>query len=90
MVKPISQLISHIPQLVECCKKKTTKGVSLSSQHLNLFCGIFGMYMCFFIPPKTFWTYVLYINSLFQAISIYVCAIIFDGHRYFGKNLLPI
>ncbi len=31
------------------------------------------------IPPKSLWTYVVYVNSLFQAISIYWMAVHYDG-----------
>ena len=90
MVKPLSQLVSHIPQLIECYKMKTTKGLSLSSQHLNTFCGLFGLFMCYFIPPKSAWTYVLYVNSLFQAFTVYICAVIYDGPSYVKESILPI
>lgn len=89
MIKPVSQLLSHIPQLYECYKLKTTKGVSLTSQHLNTLCGTFGLFMCHYIPPKTGWTYVLYINSLFQALTIYLCALIYDGPAHLKSNILP-
>jgi len=35
-IKPITQVASHIPQLQVCFQLKTTAGVSLSSQHLNI------------------------------------------------------
>eukprot|EP01120_Amphizonella_sp_Union-15-10_P012288 TRINITY_DN5432_c0_g2_i1.p1 TRINITY_DN5432_c0_g2~~TRINITY_DN5432_c0_g2_i1.p1 ORF type:complete len:236 (-),score=21.80 TRINITY_DN5432_c0_g2_i1:78-785(-) len=73
-MKPITQVLSHIPQLVECVKLKTTRGVSLPTQHLNFLGGIAGLYMCFVIPPVATTTYLIYLNSIFQALSIYFLA----------------
>lgn len=42
--KPVSQLLSHLPQLYLTWTKKTTEGVSLSTQHLNLVGGLSGLY----------------------------------------------
>lgn len=42
--KPISQLLSHLPQLYLTWNKKTAEGVSLSTQHLNLVGGLSGLY----------------------------------------------
>lgn len=43
-VKPITQILSHLPQLKVCYQLKTTSGVALLSQHLNLIGGIAGLY----------------------------------------------
>jgi len=84
-MKPITQVISHVPQLVECVKLKTTRGVSLTSHHLNFIGGVLGLYMCWEIPPVASTTYLIYSNSIFQALSIYSLAI------YYGEfDLFPL
>ncbi|EFC48980.1 predicted protein, partial [Naegleria gruberi] len=45
LIKPISQIISHIPQLLVTWEARSTEGVSLASQHLNLLGGIAGIFM---------------------------------------------
>jgi uncharacterized protein with PQ loop repeat len=42
-IKPFSQVLSHIPQLLECHRLKTCAGVSLLSQHLNFVGGLMGV-----------------------------------------------
>jgi len=77
--KPISQVVSHFPQLVVCYQKKSTSGVSMYSQHLNFAGGFAGLIMCFVLPPKANTTYLLYLNSMFQALTLYYLAVIYDG-----------
>eukprot|EP01112_Ceratiomyxa_fruticulosa_P016234 TRINITY_DN4870_c1_g1_i1.p1 TRINITY_DN4870_c1_g1~~TRINITY_DN4870_c1_g1_i1.p1 ORF type:complete len:228 (-),score=14.54 TRINITY_DN4870_c1_g1_i1:71-754(-) len=74
-VKPITQIMSHIPQLKVCYDLKSTSGVAMLSQHLNLIGGLFGLYMCIINPPKTPTTYLIYLNSCFQALSLYAMAL---------------
>jgi len=81
-VKPLAQILSHIPQLQECYKLKSTSGVSLQSQHLNIVGGISGLTRCFLIPPKSEWTYCLYLFAVFQALSLYSCAVYYDNYRF--------
>ena len=50
---PVTQITSHLPQLAECVRLKTTSGVSLSSQHLNFIGGVLGIYMCFIIKYRS-------------------------------------
>jgi len=78
-VKPLTQILSHLPQLRMCYDLKTTSGVSLTSQHLNLVGGCAGLYMCVIIPPVYWTTYLIYVNSLLQAISLYMMAAHYDG-----------
>jgi hypothetical protein len=59
---------------MECARQRTTQGVSLSSQHLNAMGGLAGLYMLTVDPPVSATTYLLYINSVFQAFSIYLLA----------------
>ena len=81
-IKPGAQIFSHIPQLWVCYQLKTAQGVSLKTQHLNMIGGIAGMIMCIIIEPKSTMTYFLYINSMFQAISLYIFAIIYDNYAF--------
>jgi len=78
MVKPITQILSHIPQLKVCTDLKTTSGVSMMSQHFNLVGGIFGLFMCIVIPPVSMLVYFIYGNSVLQAVSIYALALYYD------------
>lgn len=81
-IKPGAQIFSHIPQLILIYELKTANGVSLQTQHLNMFGGICGLIMCYLIPPKSNMTYFLYINSMFQALSLYFFAILYDGYTF--------
>jgi len=84
-IKPITQVLSHLPQLNVCYQLKTTSGVSLTSQHLNIIGGFAGLYMCSIIPPVSWATYLIYANSVLQALSLYAMAGYYDGfcvHKY--------
>ena len=82
-IKPIGQVMSHIPQVIECIKLRTTLGISMSSQHLNFLGGAMGLLMCNFIPPVYMTTYLIYFNSVFQAVSLYAIAL------YYREPLFP-
>jgi hypothetical protein len=82
-IKPIGQIMSHIPQVVECLRLRTTLGISMSSQHLNFLGGACGLLMCFIIPPIYSTTYLIYFNSVFQAVSTYAIA------AYYREPLFP-
>jgi len=88
-VKPITQVLSHIPQLKVCIDLKTTSGVSMISQHFNLVGGIFGLYMCFVIPPKSMLVYFIYSNSVLQAVTIYALALMYDRNSIEKKKGNP-
>lgn len=86
-MKPLSQVLSHLPQLYVTYERKSTQGVSLLSQHLNLIGGFLGLYQIYVIPPVSKSTYLVYLNSIFQATSIYAFAIYFDGfQRFFDER----
>jgi uncharacterized protein with PQ loop repeat len=85
-IKPIAQILSHLPQLYVTYEKKSTQGVSLLTQHFNLIGGLLGLYMCFMIPPVSISVYLIYLFSLFQAISLYAFAIHYDGIERFYKE----
>ena len=86
LIKPICQIASHIPQVVECIKLHTTKGFSLFGQHLNFIGAILGILMCFMINEQNIKTKLLYYNSLFQALSIYALAIYYNEWRFIDKK----
>jgi len=73
-VKPLTQVLSHLPQIAECIRLSTTLGLSLATQHLNMMGGLAGLVMCYIIPTSTS-TWLMYVNSIFQAVSIYFLAI---------------
>ncbi|KAF0975069.1 hypothetical protein FDP41_005822 [Naegleria fowleri] len=79
LIKPVSQIVSHIPQIIVTWEARSTEGVSLISQHLNLLGGICGVFMYSVFTPKSFFTRLVYWNSLLQALSIYFLAVYFDG-----------
>lgn len=80
LIKPLSQIVSHIPQLLDIFASKSTEGISITSQHLNMTGGVLGLLMCYFHPPLTHSTYFIYANSVFQAVSIYVCQILYKNN----------
>jgi uncharacterized protein with PQ loop repeat len=82
--KPIAQILSHLPQLLECIRLRTTLGCSLLSQHLNFIGGVLGLYMCYWIPPRAYSTYLIYLNSVLQAVSIYILA--FSYGEFFNRS----
>lgn len=82
-VKPLCQIVSHLPQLRVCIQQRTTAGLSLLTQHLNIFGGLAGLLMCLMAPPASSLTYFLYINSILQAVSVYYLAIKYDGYVAF-------
>ena len=91
--KPVSQVLSHIPQLLECKRVRTTAGVSMMSQHLNFVGGLMGIYMCIVIPPRSKMPWMLYINSVGQAVTLYMSWLVFDSGYWFPPAkafLLPM
>ncbi len=88
--KPVSQVLSHIPQLLECRRFRTTAGVSLVSQHLNFVGGVMGLYMCWAIPPRGITPWFLYINSIGQAATLYAAWFYYDSGYFEPRPLLPL
>jgi PQ loop repeat len=78
-IKPLAQVASHVPQLLLCWRLKSTAGVSMMTQHLNIAGGLLGLFMCVVIPPVSATTYLIYINSMFQAVSLYALGLKFHG-----------
>ena len=70
--------MSHLPQLRVCYQLRTTSGVSMTSQHLNMLGGMAGLFMCLILPPRALSTYLIYANSCAQALSLYVLWAIYD------------
>ncbi len=90
-IKPVSQIASHIPQLLECRRLRTAAGVSLWSQHLNFLGGIGGLYMCYIIPPRSLMPWLLYFFSVLQASTLYAVWLYYDsGYMAKGNPLLPL
>jgi len=86
VIKPITQVLSHIPQLKVCMDVRTTSGVSMMSQHFNLIGGIFGLFMCVVIPPVSALVYFIYANSVLQALSIYGFALYYDYYHSIDRK----
>lgn len=86
LIKPAAQILSLLPQLIEITQNKSIGGVSMLSQHLNALGSIFGLVMCLAIPPISIMTYIIYINSLIQAISVYALAFYYG--ELFGSETM--
>ncbi len=73
MIKPGAQIFSHIPQLYLCYQLKTTQGVSLNTQHLNMVGGTAGIILKFSALFLRFFSFsfrfcFVQFNSLFVAL----------------------
>lgn len=79
MVKPLAQVASHLPQLMLCWRIRSTSGVSMMTQHFNIIGGVLGLFMLWVTPPVSFTTYLIYVNSMFQALSLYALGMKFHG-----------
>jgi uncharacterized protein with PQ loop repeat len=81
-IKPLSQIFSHIPQLMLSIEKRSSVGVSVNSQWLNIVCGISGLWMLAILEtPVAATTWMIYWNSLLQALSLFAVAVYYDGPR---------
>jgi uncharacterized protein with PQ loop repeat len=67
LVKPFCQIASHIPQLRQCLKLRSTSGVSMLGQHLNFIGCVLGCLMCVLMNEQSVKTWVIYVNSGLQA-----------------------
>ncbi|KAF2070928.1 hypothetical protein CYY_007752 [Polysphondylium violaceum] len=85
-IKPITQVLSHLPQVILCYRSKSTLGVSLPSQYLNLFGGVAGVLMCIGIPPVSRITYFIYAFSVVQAISLFLIYFYYDIIQFKKNN----
>lgn len=79
IIKPLTTLYSVIPQLIECWRTQSTAGVSKTSTALTFCVGLFGLVFCLGDKPHTRWTYVLYANDAFQALSLTTMMVWFDN-----------
>ena len=81
-IKPITQILSLGAQVVKCVKLKTTFGISIFGQHMNVLGAFLGFIMCIVIGPMPLSTWLIYINSLLQGISFYVLALMYHEMRF--------
>jgi len=88
-IKPLAQVFSHVPQLAECVRMRSTSGCSLGTQHLNAAGGLAGLLMCYLRPPQSIFTTMLYVNSLGQALSLYYLYFLYDFRRTLVPNASP-
>lgn len=86
LIKPSTQIFSHLAQLLLFYQRKTVKGYALDGQHFNFLGAACGSYMCLVIPPKSSSTWMLYINSFLQAFSVYLFVLYYDGAEEFLKR----
>jgi hypothetical protein len=73
-IKPLSQLVSNIPQIIACVKLHTTTGLSMYGQHLHFAGALFGFMMLILQQNFSFVAWFLYANSFAQTYSIYTLA----------------
>jgi uncharacterized protein with PQ loop repeat len=71
LVKPFCQIASHIPQLRQCLKLRSTAGVSLVGQHLNFAGCVLGCGMCAMLHEQSVKSWLIYVNSGLQAFSLF-------------------
>ena len=84
-IKPITQVLSLVAQVVKCIKLKTTVGVSIFGQHLNVIGAFLGFIMCILIGPMPLSTWLIYINSLIQGTTLYVLAMCYHEMRCYDS-----
>ena len=87
LIKPFCQIFSHIPQLFQCIHLHTTNGISMIGQHLNFLGCIFGFCMCSILDILDLKTWLIYFNSGFQAITIYMLAFWYHEMRLFDHKI---
>jgi hypothetical protein len=81
LVKPLTQLVSNIPQLVACMRVGTTTGLSFIGQHLHLAGSIVGFMTLILDQNFSGRTWLLYVSSFAQTYSIYALAAWFGELR---------
>lgn len=74
LIKPITQLIGHIPQLLSCIYRRSTTCISIVGEHLHFIGSVFGFLMLVITQNFNLSRWILYGNTFFQAISIYLVA----------------
>eukprot|EP00759_Apiculatamorpha_spiralis_P033368 PhF_6_TR34691/c0_g1_i1/m.50483 len=72
VLKPLTQVLSHVPLLYGCIREGSVKGISMTSMHLNAAGGLLGIGMCLLVEMKSPWTMAIYVNSFLQAATVYV------------------
>ena len=81
LIKPITQFVGHIPQLISCIKIGSTKGISILGEHLHYFGSILGFLMLLMTRNFNISKWVLYGNTFIQALSVYIVASCFGELR---------
>ena len=69
-MKPAAQVASHVPLLLEVYRSGP-QGVSLATQHLNVVGALLGFVMLWVLPPVSSAVWLIYLNSLLQALTMY-------------------
>eukprot|EP00760_Papus_ankaliazontas_P012536 PhM_4_TR15350/c0_g1_i1/m.42809 len=90
VLKPITQVLSHIPLLHLCYKERSVRGVSMPSMHLNACGGISGMIMCCLVATKSRWTFAVYLNSFLQAVTVYVAWWLFGDRELASVRVFKV
>jgi hypothetical protein len=81
LVKPITQLVSNIPQLLACMRVETTTGLSFIGQHLHLSGSVLGFMTLILEQNFSVMAWLLYVSSFAQTYSIYALAAWFGELR---------
>lgn len=78
-------------------RAKSSEGCSLFTQHLNCLGGILGLIVLLSMSDDEnpshkhgFTTYVVYFNSVMQALSIYAVVVYFDGWEKLWNSIYEI
>ncbi|KAG9395840.1 PQ loop repeat [Carpediemonas membranifera] len=85
-LKPLSQVFSHIPQLMLVYKAKTTNGVSMKTQGLCFMGGLCGFIMTLLVPPKSFGVTAAYICAMGQGGTLVAARVYYGDHPRLGAR----
>ena len=77
----ICQVVCYIPYIITLISTHSTLGVSLFGQHLNFIGSLCGILMCCITVESDIVTWIFYIFSFFQALSVFFLALAFDEYR---------
>ena len=84
-VNPVTQVACYIPFIYECVRVGTTRGISLTGQHLNFLGAVMGLLMCSVTCRCDKIGWLFYFISLGQVTAVYMLAFIYDEFRLFDS-----
>ena len=85
-VKPITQVIGFIPQLICCIQQGSTLSISLISQHFHYLGSLFGFTMLILSNEYHVRKWILYGNTFIEAYSFYILSAWYGEFRFLDKS----